>query len=166
LVRGHRSGSTEVLRRTALLLILAGCGHQEGNRVPDGSRTSPADSTSATRAVAWVQDYYKAINEHRYREAYAHWVGEGQASGKSFDEFRKGFEETERVEVTVGTPGPIGAAAGSRYVEVPVRITARTSAGGQQRFSGSYTLRLSVVDGATPDQRSWHIYSAAVRPVN
>jgi len=71
---------------------------------------------------------------------------------KRFDEFRKGFEETERVEVTVGTPGPIGAAAGSR-VEVPVRIAARTRAGARQRFSGSYTLRLSVVDGATPEQR-------------
>ena len=125
-----------------------------------------ADSTSATSAVAWIQDYYKGINERRFSDAYAHWVGHGQASGKRFEEFRKGFEETERVEVTVGTPGPIGAAAGSRYIEVPVRIEARTRAGARQSFSGSYTLRLSVVDGATPEQRSWHIYSAAVRQVN
>lgn len=125
-----------------------------------------SDSTSATSAVASIQDYYKAINERRFGDAYDHWVGRGQASGKSFDEFRKGFEETERVEVTVGTPGPIGAAAGSRYIEVPVRIEARTRAGARQSFSGSYTLRLSVVDGATPEQRSWHIYSAAVRQVN
>jgi hypothetical protein len=161
---------------TAVLLMVAGCGHQEGNRAPEGSTTrtsasgpipvrnsiSADDSTSATRAVAWIQDYYKAINGHRYRDAYAHGVGGGQAS---FDEFRKGFEETERVEVTVGTPGTIGAAAGSRYVEVPVRIAARTRVGARQSFSGSYTLRLSVVDGATPEQRSWHIYSAAVRPM-
>jgi len=124
------------------------------------------DSTSATVAVAWIQDYYKAINDRRFSDAYAHWVGGGQASGKSFNEFRKGFEETERVGVIVGTPGPIGAAAGSRYIEVPVRIEARTRAGARQSFSGSYTLRLSVVEGATPEQRSWHIYSAAVRPVN
>jgi hypothetical protein len=147
---------------TAVLLVLAGCGHQEGNRVPE---ISAVDSTSATRAVAWIQDYYEAINGHRYRDAYIHWEQGGLASGKSFDEFRKGFEETGRVEVTVGAPGRVEGAAGSRYVEVPVRIAARTRAGERQSFSGSYTLRLSVVDGATPEQRSWRIYSAAVRPV-
>jgi hypothetical protein len=150
-------------RLTIVLLLVAGCGHEEGR----GAAPIPTvDSTSATVAVAWIQDYYKAINDRRFRDAYAHWVGGGQASGKSFDEFRKGFEETERAEVIVGTPGPIGAAAGSRYLEVPVRIEARTRAGARQIFSGSYTLRLSVVDGATPEQRSWHIYSAVVRPVN
>ena len=159
---------------TAALLLLLGCGHRERARTGEnnpapiavGDSVSTPDSTSAARAVAWIQDYYRAIDEHRYRDAYAHWVGEGQASGKSFDEFRNGFEETERVELTIGTPGPIGAAAGSRYVEVPVRIEARTRAGARQSYSGSYTLRLSVVDGATPEQRSWHIYSAAVRLVN
>ena len=134
--------------------------------VPVPNPTSATDTTSATRAVEWIQDYYEAINAHRYSDAYAHWAGGGQASGKSVDEFRKGFEQTDHVEVTVGTPGPIGAAAGSRYVEVPVRIAARTRAGVRQSFSGSYTLRLSIVDGATPEQRSWHIYSAAVRPLN
>src|SRR6267142_4135262 len=82
---------------TAVLLMLAGCGHQEGNRVPEGStpRTSPSgpipvrdsipavDSTSATGAVAWIRDYYEAINGRRYHDAYAHWEQEGQASGKS-----------------------------------------------------------------------------------
>lgn len=146
----------------SVLLMLVGCGHQEGtsNSIP------AADSTSATRAVAWIQDYYRAIKEHRYRDAYSHWEQRGQASGKSFEEFRRGFEETESVEAIVGTPGPIGAAAGSRYVEVPIRIAAKTRAGARQNFSGSYTLRLSVVDGAAPEQRSWHIYSAAVRPVD
>ena len=142
-----------------VLLLVAGCGHEEGR----GAAPTPmVDSTSATVAVAWIQDYYKAINDRRFSDAYAHWVGGGQASGKSFDEFRKGFEETERVELTVGTPGPIGAAAGSRYIEVPVRIEAQSRAEPRQSFSGSYTLRLSVVDGATPEQRSWHIYSAAM----
>jgi hypothetical protein len=169
-----------LIRLTVVLLMLAGCGHHEGNRAPEGGTSgtsasepipvrdsiSTVDSTSATRAVEWIQDYYEAINGHRYRDAYAHWAEGGQASGKSFDEFRKGFEETDRVEVTVGTPGPIGAAAGSRYVEVPVRIAARTRTGVQQNYAGFYTLRLSVVDGATPEQRSWHIYSAAVRPVD
>lgn len=154
----QRRKRSELLACLTAVLLLAGCGHRERNRVP-----SAADSTSPAVAVAWIQDYYKAIDEHRYRDAYAHWEQGGQASGKSFDEFQEGFGETERVEVTVGAPGPMGAAAGSRYVEVPVRIEARTRAGARQSFSGSYTLRLSVVDGATPEQRSWHIYSAAIR---
>ena len=115
--------------------------------------------------MAWIQDYYAAINEHRYRDAYVHWERGGLASGKSFDLFQRGFEETRRVEVTLGSPGRIEGAAGSRFVEVPVRIKARTRGGDRQEYSGSYTLRLSVVDGATPEQRSWHIYSASVRPL-
>jgi len=147
---------------SAILFALSGCGEQARNR--DSIPT--ADSASETRAVAWIEDYYRAINEHRYRDAYSHWERGGLASGKSFDEFRKGYAGTERVEITMGTPGRVEGAAGSRYVEVPVRIAARTRAGARQSYSGSYTLRLSVVDGATPEQRSWHIYSAAMRPVN
>ena len=163
----------------AVLLMLSGCGQQEGGStrgdstytsiptpIPARDSISMTDSTSAARAVAWIQDYYRAINEHRYRDAYAHWERGGLASGKSLDEFRKGFVRTDRVEITVGTPGGVEGAAGSRYVEVPVRIAARTRDGARQNYSGSYTLRLSVVDGATPEQRSWHIYSAAVRRLN
>jgi hypothetical protein len=161
-----------------MLLALSGCGKEAGGRsradstvsssisVRPPSDSTSTDSTSATRAVAWIQDYYSAINAHRYRDAYAHWEQGGQASGKSFDEFQEGYAGTGQVEIDVGTPGPVGAAAGSRYVEVPVRIAARTRGGEVQNYSGSYTLRLSVVDGATPEQRSWHIYSAAVRLVN
>ena len=157
----------------AALLLLAGCGRQEEGTatrtgVPattaPGDSISMADSASAARAVAWIQGYYRAINEHRYRDAYTHWERGGLAAGKTFDEFRKGFEETERVDVAVvGATGRIEGAAGSRYIEVPVRISAWTRGGERQEYSGLYTLRLSVVDGATPEQRSWHIYSAAVR---
>jgi len=163
----------------AVLHLVAGCGRQEGGGSPRGSvtlRTVPAtntpvdsvsktDSASAARAVAWIQDYYRAINEHRYRDAYAHWERGGMASGKGFDEFRKGFDETERVEVDfAGGTSRIEGAAGSRYIEVPVQIAARTRDGRAQEYSGLYRLRLSVVDGATPEQRSWRIYSARVWP--
>jgi len=55
---------------------------------------------------------------------------------------------------------------GSRYVEIPVRITAVTTDGARQAFIGTYTLRRSVVDGATPEQRAWRIHSAKIRPVS
>jgi hypothetical protein len=46
---------------------------------------------------------------------------------------------------------------------VPVVIYAVTNRGDEQRFDGRYVLRRSVVDGASAEQRRWHIYSADVR---
>ena len=53
-------------------------------------------------------------------------------------------------------------AAGSRYVEIPVELTATTNDGRTQRFQGTVTLRRSVVVGATLEQRRWHIYTAKI----
>jgi hypothetical protein len=68
--------------------------------------------------------------------------------------------------VEVGAPGRVEGAAGSRYVEIPVVVRARTRAGKAQRFEGTYTLKRTVVDGATPAQRSWRIASASLREVD
>lgn len=116
--------------------------------------------TTTDSAVSVIRDYYAAIREHDYARAYAMWSDSGRASGQRFDEFARGFTETARVEVTVGVPGRIEGAAGSRYIEVPVQVAARTRDGTPQRFSGRYVLRRAVVTGATPAQRRWHIYSA------
>ena len=121
-------------------------------------------ATSIGRAVAWIRDYYRAISDHRYRDAYTHWEQSGLAGGKSFDEFRHGYDDTEEVEAIVGAPGRVGAAAGSRYIEIPVQIRSRGRDGSRQEYSGMYTLRLSLLDGAAPEQRSWHIYSAKMQP--
>jgi hypothetical protein len=145
------------------LLFIAGCaGHGSDHSGPHTTASAQEDSMSATAAVAWIEGYYRAINERHYGDAYARWEQGGKASGKTFEEFRKGFDHTNRVEAHVGSPGLVGAAAGSRYIEIPIRIVARDWNGSEQAYAGSYTLRLSVVDGATPEQRSWHIYSAAI----
>ena len=62
--------------------------------------------------------------------------------------------------VQPGTPGRLDAAAGSRYVEVPVTVEAAQRDGSVRRYAGSYTLRRAVVDGATAEQRAWRIASA------
>lgn len=119
-----------------------------------------AGALDAEAAADVIRTYYDAIDAGEYERAYALWGGEGEASGQTFEAFRSGYEETATVNVDIGEPGRIGAAAGSRYVEIPVVVTAETVEGEIQRFEGSYTLRRSVVDGATPAQRRWHIYTA------
>jgi len=116
-------------------------------------------------AVAVIQSHYKAINEERYQDAYADWESEGKASGKSFLAFLNGYAQMDKVDVTTGTPGPIEGAAGSRSIIVPVEVTAHRQNGGQDRFTGTYTLRYNVVEGAKSKQRRWQLYSSKLDPV-
>jgi len=153
------------------VLPLTACGRQEpAAHAPPPSPAAPVatpepESAEAdgARASQVVRDYYQAIDERRYRDAYALWASGGEASMKTFEAFRAGFSNTDSVAVSVGTPGPIEGAAGSRYVEVPAEITARNSDGTTERFTGTYTLRRSVVDGATAEQRAWRVYAAQIR---
>lgn len=126
----------------------------------------PADSTDAEAAVDVVRRYYALIQAGDLAGAYAMWRGDGAASGQTFDAFAEGYAQTARVTATAGSPGRIGAAAGSRYIEIPVSVRAVTPDGTAQRFEGTYTLSRSVVDGATPIQRRWRISSADMRRVN
>jgi hypothetical protein len=132
-----------------------------GAAPPDtpASASAGPDSTSPGPADV-VRGYYAGIEAHDYRRAYALWGDGGRASGQTYQQFRAGFARTAHVEVEVGEPGRVEGAAGSRYVEVPVVVRARTVDGETQRFEGTYTLRRTVVDGATPAQRHWHLFSA------
>jgi hypothetical protein len=130
---------------------------------PSGSDSrSGAALPDTAAAIAIIEQYYAAINSGEYRRAYSFWSDSGAASGLSFEEFTEGFAETAEVHVEVGAPGRIEGAAGSRYVTLPVVITAVTADGARQSFAGTYTLRRGVVDGATAEQRSWRIHSADI----
>jgi hypothetical protein len=118
--------------------------------------------TAAPEPADVVRRYYAAIEARDYRAAYDLWGDCGRASGQTYEEFSRGFARTAHVEVEVGEPGRVEGAAGSRYVEVPVVVRARTVDGAPQRYEGTYTLRRAVVDGATPAQRRWHLSSAEI----
>ncbi len=126
------------------------------------ARTPEPDPLSAEAAAGVIRSYYEAIDHKDYERAYSAWGGEGASSHQTFESFVRGFAETETVKAEVGSPGRIEGAAGSRYVTVPVAIEAKTTGGTTQRFAGTYVLRRSVVDGATPEQRAWHIDSARI----
>src|SRR5437899_2104129 len=113
------------------LVLACGC-QRSGPPVPQpgtGATPAPADTVTRARdssddAANVVRAYYQAINERRFRVAYRLWASGGAASGKSLEAFRDGFASTASVEVVLEPPGRIEGAAGSRYVEIPARITA------------------------------------------
>jgi hypothetical protein len=130
-------------------------------RTETSVETRTPDPESAEAAVAVIVDYYRAIDAHDYEHAYRLW-GTAGPPGQTLESFTRGFAETASVTVAPGAPSRIDAAAGSRYIEIPVTVTAKTTAGRDQRFTGTYTLRRAVVDGATPSQREWHFYRASL----
>lgn len=173
------------LRLTLALALITGCEGEDGDRDLDvgGSDADTASaavgsdssrSTSNARdhedrgspeaAVEVIRDYYAALATGDYARAYAYWANGGEASGQTLEEFENGFAETASVAADIRTPGPIDPAAGSRYIPVPVTVRATTTAGVTQCFHGTYTLRRSVVTGATAEQQQWRIASADLQP--
>ena len=124
-----------------------------------------ADEPTPQDAIAVVRDYYAAINSRNFDRAYALWSDAGRASGQSPQQFADGFGNTSGVSVEIMAPSRVDAAAGSRFIEVPVAFTATDQDGRERRFVGAYTLRRAVVDGATGEQRAWRIASADLREV-
>lgn len=107
-----------------------------------------------------IASYYRLIAQHNYRAAFRLWsirddgtngAGQGEA------QFAAGFRQTRSVSARVGAEGEGDGAAGTIYVPVPVRVTARTLSGRVQLFTGTYTLRRSNIEGGDPH---WKIHSA------
>jgi hypothetical protein len=152
----------ESLRERVVLTVLP----EPEPRVVGWARSAepPGSAEDAAAAADVIRRYFAALAARDFRRAYDFWgPGGPPGNGQRYEQFVAGFAETATVEVDVGDPGPVEAAAGSRFVAIPVTIRATTRAGERQRFVGSYTLRRSVVEGASPEQRAWHLYAARVR---
>jgi hypothetical protein len=122
---------------------------------------TPASETTVAAAMQVVRTYYAAVSARDYRTAFAIWHGT-----LSYGRFRAGYAGTRSARVTFLKPGDPEGAAGSIYVELPVRVDASLRSGARQRFVGSYTLRrVNDVDGSTAAQRRWHIESARLKQV-
>lgn len=120
---------------------------------------------AAADAVAVLRDYYAAISARDFTRAHAMWSDGGKASGQTLEQFAAGFANTTSIVAEPGVPGRVEPAAGSRYVEVPVSISATRDDGSVHRYLGNYTLRRAVVDGASAEQRAWRIATADIREV-
>lgn len=123
--------------------------------------TGDAATPAAARQV--VVDYYAAIDAGDYARAYALWSDDGAASGQTFQHFSGGYANTKSVRAVVGEATDEEGAAGSRYIQVPVELSALQRDGSERRYRGRFTLRAVVVDGASDEQRRWHLASAEMQ---
>ena len=128
-----------------------------------GGAVDVARGGAVDSALAVVRGYYAALNARDYPRAYAAWAGDGPPGRPTPAAFAAGNAGTDSVALTVGTPGRVEGAAGSRYVVVPVTLRAFERGGRQAALAGTYTLRRSVVPGAGAANRRWHLYRAALR---
>ena len=133
------------------------------DRAPVEGGEDATGEPTANDAVAVLRDYFAAINSGNFGRAYALWADGGRASGQSAQGFADGFADTTGISVELLPPGRVDAAAGSRYVEVPVNLRATLRDGGERRLTGAFTLRRAVADGATAEQRMWRIAAADLR---
>ncbi|MET0310062.1 MAG: MliC family protein [Sphingomonas sp.] len=137
---------------------------EPGGLANDMTPVSEAPSTqeSAQGAANVVQTYYALIGEGKYRQAWALWDNGGKASGMSAAAFAASFARYSEYHANIGAPGDVDAGAGQRFVTVPVQAYGRLKADGRPfNLLGSVTLhRVADIDGATAEQKQWHIRSA------
>ncbi len=130
-----------------------------GRTVLNFVSTSPSDpgdrppTEDRTDSLTTLASYFSAINAKDYRRAYRFW----EAAPSTFEEFARGFADTDRVRLLVDPTVRTEGAAGSSYVEVPTIVVSTTRGGNERIFAGCYVMRRSNVR-----DRGWQIYRADV----
>jgi hypothetical protein len=112
----------------------------------------PAELIESTGAIQVVLDYYQAIAQKQYGQAYGLWAEGGAASGQTRIEFEQGYANTAGLSVLLDRATVSGDA-----VTVPITILSVLNQSDQtqqpQRFEGTYTLRQEAggwrITGAT-----------------
>ena len=122
-------------------------------------RTSPSEPGDgpprgeSNDPLAVLVSYFNAINAKDFRRAYRFW----ETPMSSYEQFARGFADTERVRFLVEPPARSEGAAGSVYVEIPTIVVSTTRGGSERVFGGCYVMRRSNVR-----DRGWMIYRADV----
>jgi len=126
---------------------------------------APFTETSAQGAANVVQTYYALLEAGRAAEAFSLWSGGGESSGLSATAFAERRRRYRDYHAEVFAPGAIEGAAGSLYVDVPVRSYGHDAEGRAFSLRGTVTLRrVNDVPGSTAEQRRWHLYRSDVEP--
>jgi heat shock protein HslJ len=99
--------------------------------------------------IATLSAYYDAINSRDFRRAYRFW----ESNPSSYEQFERGFADTDRVRILIEPPPRLEGAAGSSFAEISTIVVSTTRNGSERVFAGCYTLRRSNVR-----DRGWQIY--------
>ena len=119
--------------------------------LPEG----PIDPKSAQGAGQVVQQFAALLEQGRFDEANA----------LAEDDLAAQFRSNAETHAEIGAPGPVEGAAGSLYVEIPVRFYGKQKDGGSFSTRATATLRRSNdVPGSTELQRRWRIYRLEMQP--
>ncbi|HYV10576.1 MAG TPA: META domain-containing protein [Pyrinomonadaceae bacterium] len=119
---------------------------------PEGG---PRDDNSDP--VATLAAYYTAINARDYRRAFGFW----DSPPSSYEQFARGFADTDQVRVLVEPSPHVEGAAGSVFAEIRAIVVSTLRNGSERVFAGCYTMRRSNVQ-----DRGWQIYRAGVSQVS
>ena len=127
---------------------------------------APFTPDSAQGAANVVQTYFALIEQGKYHRARALWDDGGKASGMDDAAFAASFGKYSEYHAQIGAPGEVDAGAGQRYVTVPVQLYGRLKAGAAPFHArGEVTLhRVGDIDGATAEQKTWHIRTISAKP--
>lgn len=115
-----------------------------GDRPPTDDRSDP---------LTTLASYFGAINAKDYRRAYRFW----ETPPSSYEQFARGFADTESVRLLVDPATRTGGAAGSSSAEIPTIVVSFIRGGNERVFAGCYVVRRSNVR-----DRGWQIYRADV----
>ncbi len=125
----------------------------------DSAALEPQDGPREDRSdpVATLAAYYSAINARDYRRAFGFW----DSPPSSYEQFARGFADTDQVRLLVEPSPRVEGAAGSVYAEIPAIVVSTLRNGAERVFAGCYTMRRSNVQ-----DRGWKIYRGRVSQVS
>ena len=140
------------------LTILSDRGRSVLNFV-NNSISEPQDSPRDDRndPVGTLAAYYSAINARDYRGAFGFW----DSPPSSYEQFARGFGDTDQVRLLVEPSTRVEGAAGSVYADISAIVVSTMRNGNERVFAGCYVMRRSNVQ-----DRGWQIYRAEVSPVS
>lgn len=125
----------------------------------------PIDPKSAQGAAQVLQSYAALLEQRRFTEAWRLWSDRGRASQMGEEEFANSYGKYAELHAEIGAPGRMEGAAGSAYVDIPLRFYGRLKNGQPFNSVGTATLRrVNDVPGSTGEQRQWRLCRLDMQP--
>ena len=129
--------------------------------LPDGT----IDPNSAQGAGQVLKRFGALLEEGKFAAARQSWSDGGRASELTESEFADAYAKYANIHAEVGAPGEPEGAAGSSYVEIPLRLHGKLKTGRPFNLVGPVILRrVNDVPGSSAAQREWHISRSDLKP--